>query len=160
MRAIFKTDYDQDIRLFKHSGYAWSYGALLMIVLLAPLMVGSYLQSQLVFVFIYAIVGVGLLILTGFTGQVSLGHAAFLAIGAYTAAYLQRLGVPFLVYLPLSGLIAGAVGALVGFPALRLSQHRQISEQRPGFPRLRQRYRGAVAADREIAEHFDFKCQA
>ena len=121
MRAIFKTDYDQDIRLFKHGGYAWSYGTLLVVVLLAPLLVGAYLQSQLVFVFIYAIVGVGLLILTGFTGQVSLGHAAFLAIGAYTTAYLQRLGVPFLVYLPLSALIAGAVGALVGFPALRLS---------------------------------------
>src|SRR6266536_2226895 len=121
MRAIFKTDYDQDIRLFKHSGYAWSYGALAVAVFLAPLLVGSYLQSQLVFVFIYAIVGVGLLILTGFTGQVSLGHAAFLAIGAYTTAYLQRLGVPFVVYLPLSALIAGAVGALVGFPALRLS---------------------------------------
>jgi len=121
MRAIFKTDYDQDIRLFKHGGYAWSYGTLLVVVLLAPLLVGAYLQSQLVFVFIYAIIGVGLLILTGFTGQVSLGHAAFLAIGAYTTAYLQRLGVPFLVYLPLSALIAGAVGALVGFPALRLS---------------------------------------
>jgi branched-chain amino acid transport system permease protein len=121
MRAIFKTDYDQDIRLFKHSGYGWSYGTLLVVVLLVPLLVGSYLQSQLVFVFIYAIVGVGLLILTGFTGQVSLGHAAFLAIGAYTTAYLQRLGVPFLVYLPLSALFAGAVGALVGFPALRLS---------------------------------------
>ena len=64
MRAIFKTEYDQDIRLFKHSGYAWSYGALLVLVFLAPLLVGSYLQSQLVFVFIYAIVGVGLLILT------------------------------------------------------------------------------------------------
>jgi branched-chain amino acid transport system permease protein len=121
MRAIFKTDYDQDIRLFKHGGYGWSYGMLLVLVLLAPLLVGAYLQSQIVFVFIYAIVGVGLLILTGFTGQVSLGHAAFLAIGAYTTAYLQRLGVPFLVYLPLSALIAGAVGALVGFPALRLS---------------------------------------
>ena len=88
---------------------------------LAPLAVGSYLQSQIVFVFIYAIVGVGLLLLAGFAGQVSLGHAAFLAIGAYTAGYMQRLGVPFLVYLPLSGVISGAVGALVGFPALRLS---------------------------------------
>ncbi len=121
MRPIFKTDYDQDIRLFKHSGYVWSYGALLLVAVLAPLAVGSYLQSQIVFVFIYAIVGVGLLILTGFTGQVSLGHAAFLAIGAYSAAYLQRLGVPFLVYLPLSAALAGAVGALVGFPALRLT---------------------------------------
>jgi branched-chain amino acid transport system permease protein len=121
MRPIFKTDYDQDIGLFKHSGYVWSYGALLLVAVLAPLVVGSYLQSQTVFVFIYAIVGVGLLILTGFTGQVSLGHAAFLAIGAYSAAYLQRLGVPFLVYLPLSAALAGAVGALVGFPALRLT---------------------------------------
>ncbi len=121
MRPIFQTDYDQDIRLLRHSGYWWSYGALLVLVLLAPFAVGPYLQSQIVFVFIYAIVGVGLLILAGFAGQVSLGHAAFLAIGAYTAGYMQRLGVPFLVYLPLSVVLTGAVGALVGFPALRLS---------------------------------------
>ena len=121
MRILFKTDYDQDIRLLKHSGYWWSYGALLLLAVLAPLALGSYLQSQLVFVFIYAIVGVGLMILTGFTGQASLGHAAFLAIGAYTAAYLQKLGVPFIVYMPLAAVVAGGVGALVGFPALRLS---------------------------------------
>src|SRR5438046_3118380 len=121
MRIIFKTDYDQDIRLFKHGGAWASYGALMLVVLIVPWLIGSYLQSQIVFVFIYAIVGVGLLILTGFTGQASLGHAAFLAIGAYTAAYLQKLGVPFVVYFPLAAIIAGAVGALVGFPALRLT---------------------------------------
>jgi branched-chain amino acid transport system permease protein len=121
VRPIFQTDYGQDIQLFRHSGYWWSYGVLLLLVLAAPLAVGSYLQSQIVFVFIYAIVGVGLLILAGFAGQVSLGHAAFLAIGAYTAGYMQRLGVPFLIYLPLSVVLTGAVGALVGFPALRLS---------------------------------------
>lgn len=121
MRTIFKTDYDQDIRLLKHEGYWWSYAALILVVAIAPLAVGSYLQSQIVFVFIYAIVGVALLILTGFTGQASLGHAAFLAIGAYTAAYMQKLGVPFVVYFPLAAVIAGAVGALVGFPALRLT---------------------------------------
>jgi len=121
VRPIFQTDYGQDIRLFRHSGYWWSYGVLLLLVLAAPLAVGSYLQSQIVFVFIYAIVGVGLLILAGFAGQVSLGHAAFLAIGAYTAGYMQRHGVPFLIYLPLSVVLTGAVGALVGFPALRLS---------------------------------------
>ena len=121
MRTIFKTDYDQDIRLLKHAGYWWAYGALILVALLLPFAVGSYLQSQIVFVFIYAIVGVGLLILTGFTGQVSLGHAAFMAIGAYTAAYMQKLGVPFVVYFPLAAVLAGAVGALVGFPALRLT---------------------------------------
>ena len=92
MRFVFKTDYDQDIRLLKHSGYWWSYGALLAVLIAFPYLVGSYLQSQIVFVFIYAIVGVALIILTGFTGQASLGHAAFLAIGAYTAGFLQSQG--------------------------------------------------------------------
>ena len=120
MRFIFKTDYDQDIRILKHSGYWWSYGLLMAVLLAVPFVLGTYLQSQIVFVFIYAIVGVGLMILTGFTGQASLGHAAFLAIGAYTAAFLQKNGVPFIVYFPLAAIIAGSVGAIVGFPALRL----------------------------------------
>jgi branched-chain amino acid transport system permease protein len=120
MRFIFKTDYDQDIRIFKHSGYWYSYSLLLLVLAAAPFMIGTYLQSQLVFVFIYAIVGVSLLILVGFTGQASLGHAAFLAIGAYTSAYCQQHGVPFIVYFPLAGVLTGIVGVLVGFPALRL----------------------------------------
>jgi branched-chain amino acid transport system permease protein len=144
MRFIFKTKYDQDIRLVQHSGQLWSYAALLGALLIAPLLLSSYLQSQLVFVFIYAIVGVSLMILTGFTGQGSLGHAAFLAIGAYTTAYLQQKGVPFagagmfsiepklpwigpvklwlphLGYFLWAGILTGVIGALVGFPALRL----------------------------------------
>jgi len=120
MRFLFKTDYDDDIRLLPHSGYAFSYGTLLVLLLIAPYVLSSYLMSQLVFVCIYATVGVALLILTGFTGQASLGHAAFLAIGAYTATYLQQFGVPFVVYFLAAGLFAGIVGAIVGFPALRL----------------------------------------
>src|SRR5471032_456930 len=120
MRFIFKTDYEQDIRILKHPGYWWSYGVLLVILAIAPFVLSSYIVSQLVFVCIYATVGVGLMILTGFTGQASLGHAAFLAIGAYTAAFLQKNGVPFIVYFPLAAIIAGGVGAIVGFPALRL----------------------------------------
>jgi branched-chain amino acid transport system permease protein len=120
MRFLLKTDYDDDIRLFPHSGYVLSYGTLLVLLVIAPLVLSSYLMSQLVFVCIYATVGVALLILTGFTGQASLGHAAFLAIGAYTAAYLQQFGVPFEIYFLAGGLFAGIVGAIVGFPALRL----------------------------------------
>ena len=78
------TEHIIDIRLIPHSGYLWSYGALLILLVIAPFTLSSYLMSQLVFVCIYATVGVGLMILTGFTGQASLGHAAFLAIGAYT----------------------------------------------------------------------------
>jgi len=120
MRFLFKTDYEDDIRLFPHSGYIVSYSILLAFLVVAPFVLSSYLVSQLVFVCIYATVGVGLMILTGFTGQASLGHAAFLAIGAYTAAYLQQYNVPFPVYFLAGGLLTGVVGALVGFPALRL----------------------------------------
>jgi branched-chain amino acid transport system permease protein len=120
MRFLFKTDYEDDIKLFPHSGYFVSYGLLLAVLLIAPYVLSSYLMSQLVFVCIYATVGVALLILTGFTGQASLGHAAFLAIGAYTAAYLQKYGVPFPVYFLAAGALTGLIGAMVGFPALRL----------------------------------------
>src|SRR3954452_12961749 len=120
MRFMFKTDYEDDIKLFPHSGYLVSYGCLLLLLAAAPFVLGSYLISQFVFVFIYATVGVGLMILAGFTGQASLGHAAFLAIGAYTAGYLQQFGIPFPVYFLAAGLLTGLVGALVGFPALRL----------------------------------------
>jgi len=120
MRFMFKTDYEDDIKLFPHSGYIVTYGILLAFLAIAPFVLSSYIVSQLVFVFIYATVGVGLMILSGFTGQASLGHAAFLAIGAYTAAYLQQYNVPFPVYFLVAGLLTGVVGAMVGFPALRL----------------------------------------
>jgi branched-chain amino acid transport system permease protein len=120
MRFVFKTDYEDDIKLFPHSGYIWSYGSLLLLLAIAPFVLSSYVMSQLVFVCIYATVGVGLMILTGFTGQASLGHAAFLAIGAYTTAYLQQFGVPFPVYFLAAGILTGIIGAMVGFPALRL----------------------------------------
>jgi len=120
MRFMFKTDYEDDIKLFPHGGYIVTYGILLAFLAIAPFVLSSYLVSQLVFVFIYATVGVGLMILTGFTGQASLGHAAFLAIGAYTAAYLQQYNVPFPVYFLVAGVLTGVVGAMVGFPALRL----------------------------------------
>ncbi len=121
MRFVFKTDYNQDIRLLKHSGYWTSYGALFAILIAAPFFLSDYYVTQLVFVFIYAMAGVALMILTGYTGQGSLGHAAFLAIGAYTAAFMQKNGVPFIVYFPLAAVITGAVGAIVAFPALRLT---------------------------------------
>ena len=61
------------------------------------------------------------MVLVGYTGLVSLGHAAFLGIGAYAAGFLQSTGVPFIVYFPAAALITGVVGVLVGLPALRLT---------------------------------------
>ena len=56
----------------------------------APWIIAEYWLAQLTFVLIYAIVGLGLMLLAGFTGQFSMGHAAFLGVGAYTQAYLTR----------------------------------------------------------------------
>ncbi|MBI4989392.1 MAG: branched-chain amino acid ABC transporter permease [Rhodocyclales bacterium] len=120
MRFLFKTHYDQDVRLFKHGGQAFWYGLLAAVLVAAPWLLPDYYVSQLVFIWIYAIAGIGLMILVGFTGQVSLGHAAFLAMGAYTEAYLQQHGWPFVLSLSFSALVAGLTGIIVGLPALRV----------------------------------------
>ncbi len=120
MRFIFKTDYEQDIRLVKHGGHVFWYGLLGVVLLAAPWWASEYVMSQLHFILIYSIVGFGLMMLTGYTGQISLGHAAFLAVGAYTEALMQAAGVPFLVSLSCAAIFSGVVGIIVGLPALRL----------------------------------------
>ena len=120
MRFLFKTDYRQDIRLFQHGGQVFWYAALAVVLLALPWLLPAYFVSQFIFIWIYAIVSLGLMLLVGFTGQVSIGHAAFLAMGAYTEGYLQQLGWPFAASLPFSALIAGITGIVVGLPALRV----------------------------------------
>ena len=99
MRFIFKTSYDQDIRLARHGGHVFWYGLLAAFLLVAPWAIDEYWLAQLTFVLIYGIVGLGLMLLAGFTGQFSIGHAAFLGAGAYTQGVLTNLGVPFPVAL-------------------------------------------------------------
>lgn len=120
MRFLFKTDYDQDLRLFKHGGQVFWYGLLFVVLLAAPWWASEYMMTQLHFIGIYSIVGLGLMLLVGFTGQISLGHAAFLAVGAYTEALLAAAGWPFWLSLPCAALLSAAVGIVVGLPALRL----------------------------------------
>jgi branched-chain amino acid transport system ATP-binding protein len=81
----------------------------------------GYAPFVLAMVALTAIVGVGLNILVGLTGQISLGHVGFYAIGAYTVAILSLKGVSFWIALPLAGLIAGAIGLLLSLPALRVT---------------------------------------
>ena len=120
MRFLFKTRYEQDLVLFKHTGQKFWYAVLVVALLLAPLVFSEYFISQLVFIWIYSVVGLGLMLLVGYTGQVSLGHAAFLAMGAYTEAYLQARGWPFLLSLASAALVSGLTGIIVGLPALRV----------------------------------------
>src|SRR6186713_2228845 len=81
----------------------------------------GYTHFVLALVALTAVVGVGLNVLLGLTGQVSLGHVGFYAIGAYTAAILTAKGISFWLAFPAAGAIAGAVGALLALPALRVS---------------------------------------
>ena len=120
MRFIFKTDYGQDIKLAKHGGHIFWYSLLMLVLLAAPWLVAEYWLAQLTFILIYAIAGLGLMLLAGFTGLFSLGHAAFLGVGAYTQAVLTNAGVPFPVALAGAALLSAAVGFVVGLPALRV----------------------------------------
>ena len=121
MRFIRKTSYGQDVDLIKHSGQVFWYGLLMVIVLAAPLALDTFYLGEFSLVFIYAIAGIGLMLLVGYTGLVSLGHAAFLAIGAYTHAWLLTQGLPFPVALTGATLLSALVGAIVGIPALRMT---------------------------------------
>lgn len=114
MRILFKTSYDQDIDHLVDPGERVRVGLVIAVALAAPLVVSSYFLSELSIFICYAIAGIGLMVLLGFTGQVSFGHAAFLGIGAYAQAALMTRGVPFLISLPLAGLAAGLVGAGLG----------------------------------------------
>jgi branched-chain amino acid transport system permease protein len=96
--------------------------ALLLIVIAAalPFAISNYHVFEMTLVMIYAIAVLGLNILTGYNGQISLGHGGFFAAGAYTAAILMhRYGVPYWATVPPAALICFALGVLFGLPALR-----------------------------------------
>ncbi len=120
MRFIFKTDYAQDIGLAKHGGHVFWYGALMLVLLAAPWIATEYWLAQLTFILIYSVAGLGLMLLAGFTGLFSLGHAAFLGVGAYTQAVLTNAGLPFPLAMVFAAGLSAAVGFVVGLPALRV----------------------------------------
>ena len=105
----------------------WQFVGLAVLLALAialPFLVSNYRVFQLNMVLVYAIVLLGLNILTGFNGQISLGHGAFYAIGAYVAAILMdHFAWPYWTTLPVAGVVCFAFGFLFGLPALRLRGH-------------------------------------
>ena len=121
MRFEMKRKYWDDIRLFRYTSTFYWYLALIIGLIFLPHAIGDYYTPQFTMVFIISIVTVGLMLLTGYTGQISMGHVAFLAIGAYTSAILTARGVPFILALPAAGLLAGFIGVFVSLPALRLT---------------------------------------
>jgi len=120
MRFDYHTRYRQGFALLRHPSDWVFYGALLAVLAAVPFFASTYMVGELSYVLILCVASIGLMMLTGFTGQVSLGHAAFVAIGAYGHAWLMAQGLPFWAALPLAGLIAAAAGLLVGVPAIRV----------------------------------------
>ena len=97
----------------------------LVILLFLPFLLGNqYYVHVAVKMAIWCIAVLGLGILVGFTGQISVAHSTFLGIGAYSSALLAlKLGLPFCACLILAGLISAMVGVLIGYPFLRLKGH-------------------------------------
>lgn len=121
MRFVFKTTYDQDINLFKDRTQLYWYLSLFLVLLVLPFVLDDFLVGEITGVFIWAIAGMGLMLLVGQSGQGSLGHAAFMALGAYSNGLLQmHLGLPFILSLPLAACITGFVGYLIALPITRL----------------------------------------
>lgn len=117
----FRETYREDMAIFETR---FARGLLVVFVAalaLLPLVATYYWIDVLVRILIAVVAATGLNILTGFTGQISLGNAAFLSVGAYATAIMAgRWGLPFPVVIPLAGLITAAIGMVFGIPSLRL----------------------------------------
>jgi branched-chain amino acid transport system permease protein len=120
--GILKTSYEADMALYPLPIARWTVGAIAVVMaLVLPWSVHEYYLSIVNLISIAVVGALGLNILVGYTGQISIGHGAFMSVGAYTAAnFATRLGFPFWLSLPLGGLMAALVGAVVGIPSLRI----------------------------------------
>jgi len=116
-----KRDYYEDVQVFTSGTIAFWLGILILALALFPFVAKNYYVYVANYMAINVIVVVGLNLLVGYTGQISMGHAGFFAIGAYgTIVLMTQAHFPFLLALPCAGLVAAFFGFLLGLPALRL----------------------------------------
>ena len=115
-----KTNYFEDLRLFDTKVQIFWTAVLIVGLFSMPYLVKGYYLTVLSLMAINVIVALGLNLLVGNTGQISLGHAGFMAIGAYATVLLLKLGVPILIAMVVAGALAALFGALLGIPSLEL----------------------------------------
>ena len=119
--GYYKTTYAADMALYPLPIARWTVAGIALAMCIAPFFLHEYYISIINLVLVATVGALGLNILVGYTGQISIGHAAFMSVGAYTAANLAvRLDLPFWITLPAGGLMAAGVGAIVGIPSLRI----------------------------------------
>jgi branched-chain amino acid transport system permease protein len=116
-----KRDYYEDVQFFSSGVTLFWFLVLIAFLALFPFLFKNYYVYVANYMAINVIVAIGLNILVGYTGQISLGHSGFFAIGAYgTLVLMSKVGLPFILALPAAALATALFGFLIGFPALRL----------------------------------------
>ena len=116
-----KRDYYEDVQLFSSGVVVFWFIALMVFLALFPFLFKNYHIYMANYIAINIIVAIGLNLLVGYTGQISLGHAGFFALGAYgTIIFMTKVHLPFILALPVSAFSAALFGFLLGLPALRL----------------------------------------
>jgi branched-chain amino acid transport system permease protein len=117
----FKTSYAADMTIFDARSTRVAVFLFICLVCTLPIYASNYVMDVVNRIGIAIIGAIGLNILTGFTGLISLGNAAFMAIGAFSAGYLgTRFGLPFYLCIPLAGFITALLGMFIGIPSLRI----------------------------------------
>jgi branched-chain amino acid transport system permease protein len=119
--GVFKTSYAADMAIYPLPLARWTVAGLVVLFLALPLSLNEYYLSILNLILIAVVGALGLNILVGYTGQISVGHGALMSVGAYTAANLiTRLHAPFWLAVPAGGMMAAAIGTVIGVPSLRI----------------------------------------
>jgi branched-chain amino acid transport system permease protein len=119
--GVFKTSYAADMAIYPLPLARWTMVGLVALFVALPLSLSEYYLSILNLILIAVVGALGLNILVGYTGQISVGHGALMSVGAYTAANLiTRLHAPFWLAVPGGGMMAAAIGAVIGVPSLRI----------------------------------------
>src|SRR5215213_3918698 len=116
MRFPYDTSYRDSRRLLRYGSDWLAYGALLVLLIAAPFILSRFYVGELTYLFIMCIASLGLMVLIGFTGQLSFGHAAFVAIGCYVHVWLLGQGMPLVPSLICAALFTGLIGLLIGLP--------------------------------------------
>ena len=116
----FRQSYEHDEAIWQTPTSRFWLAALAVLLLLFPLGANGYIIGLACVLGIHVIAAAGLNIMTGYTGLISLGHAAFMGVGCYAAAYLAQRGVPFWLTIPAGGAMCALLGLVVGIPSLRI----------------------------------------
>lgn len=118
--GIYNETYAQDMAIIRTRTHCGITIAAILIAISLPTFLSAASLQLVNKIAIYILAGIGLNILVGYAGQISMAHASFMAVGAYTSVLLYKTGIPFIVGIVCSGLTAGGLGIIVGFPSVRI----------------------------------------